>query len=77
MNALQGRLRSESLEEGGRVGRYVLVRDVAGLLHAISPLAVAALCEDDGGTLLLLPGGRLVQVSQGLATVLSWFEVRG
>ena len=77
MSALHVRVRGEDLEEGGRVGRYVLVRDVAGLLHAISPLAVAALCEDDGGTLLLLPGGRLVQLPQGMATVLSWFDVRG
>ncbi|WP_338661252.1 hypothetical protein VQH23_13495 [Pararoseomonas sp. SCSIO 73927] len=67
----------EPLEEGSRIGRYVLIRDVAGVLHAISPLSVAAVCEDDGGALLLLPGGRLVQVSQGLATVLAWLDVRG
>jgi len=77
VSAVHGGSLSKSLEEGGRFGRYVLVRDVAGQLHAISPLAVAALCEDDAGTLLLLPGGRLVQVSQGMATVLSWFDVRG
>ncbi|PZP47847.1 MAG: hypothetical protein DI601_02210 [Azospirillum brasilense] len=66
-----------TLEEGSRVGRYVMLRDVAGLLHAISPLSVAALCEDDSGTLLLLPGGRYIQVPQGLTTVLAWLDVRG
>jgi hypothetical protein len=77
VSTIAARHYAESLEEGSRVGRYVLLRDTAGVLHAISPLSVAALCQDDAGTLLLLPGGRLVQVSQGLATVLSWFDVRG
>jgi len=67
----------ESLGEGSRVGRYVIIRDTSGTLHAVSPVSVSAACEMDDGTLLLMPGGRMIAVSQGLVTVLGWLEIRG
>lgn len=67
----------EILEEGTRIGRFVLIRDITGVLHAISPYSVAAIREDETGSLLLLPGGRLIQVAQEMTTVLSWFDARG
>jgi len=67
----------ESLREGSRIGRYVIVRDTSGTLHAVSPVSVSAVCETDDGTLLLLPGGRMIAIDQGLVTVLAWLEVRG
>jgi hypothetical protein len=35
-----------------------------------------AICEDDGGALLLLPGGRKIRVEQPFAEVLGWLEAR-
>ncbi|WP_156963655.1 hypothetical protein [Muricoccus aerilatus] len=64
-----------SLEEGTRLGRYVTVRDTNGVLHAVATSAVAAICETEDGALLMLPGGRMVQVEHSLRTVLSWLEV--
>lgn len=63
------------LEEGERVGRFVILRDVEGRMHAVSATSVGAICEDDGGALLLLPGGRMIRVDQPLEEVLGWFEV--
>jgi hypothetical protein len=65
------------LEEGTRVGRYVVLRDTSGTLHAVSSAAVSALCEADDGTILLLPGGRMIALAQSLRIVLAWFETRG
>ncbi len=62
----------EGLVEGMRIGRFVVLRDVEGKRHAVAAGAVAALCETDDGTLLMLPGGRLVLVQQGLGVILSW-----
>lgn len=45
------------LIEGQRVGRFVLIRDTDGVLHAITAASVAAVCGADGASLLLLPGG--------------------
>ena len=67
----------EPLEEGSRVGRYVLLRDESGTLHAVSPVSVSALCEADDGTVLLLPGGRVIMLRQSFRTVLAWLELRG
>ncbi len=64
------------LREGERVGRYVVVRDVDGRLHALSAGAVSAICETDEGSLLLLPGGRTVHVNHSLPTVLGWLGAR-
>ena len=62
----------EVLAEGQRVARFLVVRDVDGRRHAVSASAVAALCEMDDGTLLLLPGGRLIHVPQTLDVVVHW-----
>ena len=48
----------ESLVEGMRIGRFVVIRDVEGNRPAVAAAAVAALCETDDGTLLMLPGWR-------------------
>ena len=54
-------------------GRYVLVRDRDGRRTALARHAVSAVCEaEDGGTVLLLPGGRVVRVEEDLDTVLGW-----
>jgi hypothetical protein len=62
------------LQEGERVGRFVVVRDTDGRTHAVSVGSVGALCETEDGVLLLLPGGRLVHLGQPLATVLAWLD---
>ena len=77
MNAQEAPGTNESLEEGTRVGRYVVLRDTSGNLHAVSAGSVAALCEADDGTILLLPGGRMIALPQSLCIVLAWFETRG
>ena len=60
------------LVEGERVGRYVVLRDRDGQLHAVSLTGVGAMCETDDGVILLLPGGRMIHVCQSLAAVLAW-----
>ena len=67
----------DPLKEGTRIGRYVLLRDNSGTLHAVSAGSVSALCETDDGTVLLLPGGRVIMVRQSLRIILTWFELRG
>lgn len=63
------------LEEGTRVGRYVVLRDYEGRMHAVVATSVCAICEDDGGALLLLPGGRMIRVDRPMAEVLQWLEL--
>ncbi len=54
-------------------GRFVVVRDRDGRRTAVRRHAVSAACEGpDGGTTLLLPGGRLVQLDEDLDLVLAW-----
>jgi len=65
------------LTEGQRVGRFVILRDLEGHLHAIAAGSVGAICEIDDGCLILLPGGRMIQVGQTLARVLGWLDGRG
>lgn len=65
---------SAELADGERVGRFVVLRDIDGTRHAVTATAVSAMCETDGGSLLLLPGGRLLRVEQPLTTVLAWFD---
>lgn len=63
------------LEEGVRIGRFVVVRDIDGRWHAVAAGAVAAACEaDDGSVVLMLPGGRLMTLPQPLPVVLSWLD---
>ena len=63
------------LEEGERVGRFVTLRDANGVLHAVAASSIAAICETDDGAVVMLPGGRMIQVDHSLRTVLLWFEV--
>ncbi len=66
---------AELLREGDRVGRYVILRDIEGHWYAIAAGAASALrqCED-GTTLLMLPGGKLMHVPHSLPRVLGWFD---
>ena len=65
------------LDEGQRVGRFVIVRDIEGRVHAVAAGAVAAACETEDGTLLMLPGGRMVHIPRPFAVVLGWLDGRG
>ena len=67
----------EHLTEGTRIGRFVVLRDVNGVTHAVAAGSVAAICETDDGALLMLPGGKLVQVPQAVEVVLEWLDGRG
>ena len=67
----------DPLAEGTRIGRFVVVRDLEGQTLAVAAGSVAAVCATDQGTLLMLPGGRLVHVPQALETVLAWLDGRG
>ncbi len=62
-------------EEGTRVGRYVLLRDEDGCLHALSASAVMGLRECDEGCMLLLTGSRMLRVSHSLSRVLEWLAL--
>ncbi len=67
---------SGGLSEGDRVGRFVVIRDRDGQMHAVSASGVGAMCESDGGVVLLLPGGRLIIVERALSVLLAWFDGR-
>ena len=67
----------DTLEEGERVGRFVVLRDIDGRTHAVAPGSIAAVCETDEGALLMLPGGRMVHVPKPIALVLMWLDGRG
>lgn len=66
----------EPLEEGTRVGRFVILRDVNGVTHAMAVGSIAAVCETDDGSLLMLPGGRMVHVPRAMEVVLEWLDGR-
>ena len=63
--------------EGERVGRFVVFRDIEGRVHAVAAGSVGAVCETDDGTMLMLPGARLLHVPKPMATVLAWLDGRG
>ena len=65
------------LLEGTRIGRFVLLRDLEGRSIAVAAGSVSAISETDDGALLMLPGGRMVQVPQAMETVLAWLNGRG
>ena len=67
---------AKPLAEGERVGRYLIIRDVDGRRHAIGAGTVSAVTETDDGSLLLLPGGRLIQVPWEMGWVLDWLDGR-
>lgn len=66
-----------SLEEGERVGRFVILRDTDGTTHAVAAVSVAAICQTEDGVLLMLPGGRMIHVPQPMPLVLAWLDGRG
>ena len=61
---------------GTRIGRFVVLRDLEGRSIAIAAGSVSAISETDDGALLMLPGGRMVQVPQAMETVLAWLDGR-
>jgi hypothetical protein len=70
-------VRRRDLQEGERVGRFVILKDRDGTLHAVAAGAVGAMCQVEDDTLLMLPGGRMVQVARPLDLVLAWLDGRG
>ena len=70
-------LHDRPLVEGRRIGRFVLLRDLEGRSLAVAVGAVSAVSETDDGALLVLPGGRMIQVPQAMETVLAWLDGRG
>ncbi len=70
-------VRSDALYEGDRVGRFLLLRDRDGCLHAVAAGAVSVMREVDDGTLLMLPGGRMLMVARAMRTVLDWLDGQG
>lgn len=64
------------LSEGSRIGRFVILHDVDGSVHAVAAGSVAAICETEDGSLLMLPGGRMLRVPRPLLTVLAWLDGR-
>ena len=73
-----GRSHGEPLADGTRVGRFVVISDVDGRVHAVAAGSVSAVCEtEDGDTVLMLPGARMIRVGRRLMTVLGWLDGRG
>ena len=70
------RERDEPSRKGERIGRFVVLRDRDGHLHAVAAGAVSALCETEDGVMLLLPGGRMIHVQRAMPTVLAWLDGR-
>ena len=70
-------LEGRPLLEGTRIGRFVVLRDLEGRSLAVAAGSVSAVSETDQGALLMLPGGRMVQVPQAMETVLAWLDGRG
>ncbi len=62
----------DRLRDGERVGRFVVLHDLEGRTHALAAGAVSAVCETDDGSLLILPGGRMLHVPTPLRDVLRW-----
>lgn len=65
---------TDDLIDGQRIGRYVILRDINGQNHAVSINAVTALASLDDGTLILLPGGRLLHVPSAMSDILAWLN---
>ncbi len=75
--AVQYVYQDERLQEGQRIGRFLLLRDQDGALNAVAAGAVSMMREVDDGTLLLMSGGRVLSVPRALRTVLGWLDGRG
>lgn len=67
-------IRNATLEDGTRIGRFVMLRDLDGKAYALATGSVAALCETEDGSLLMLPGGRMLHVAQPMEVVLGWLD---
>ena len=60
-------------KDGAGHSRFVVVRDRDGCRKAVARHAVSAVCEtEEGGSVLMLPGGRMIAVEEDLDTVLQW-----
>lgn len=68
---------TDDLLDGERVGRFVVLRDIDGRVHAVAASSVVALCETDDGAMLLLPGARIIHVTRPLPVILGWLDGRG
>ena len=66
----------ERLAEGCRIGRFVVLHDMDGRVHAVAAGSVAAVCETDDGSLLMLFGGKMVHVPRAIVTVMAWLDGR-
>lgn len=64
----------DCLEQGERIGRFVVLLDQDGVLHAVAAGTVGIIREVDGGTLLALSGGKMLVVNQPMRTVLRWMK---
>ncbi|WP_270933298.1 hypothetical protein [Falsiroseomonas oryzae] len=62
----------QELQDGMRIGRYLVLRDAEGRQLAIAAHAVAAASALDDGTLLMLPAGKLAVVPHPFARVVGW-----
>ncbi len=62
-----------ALTGGTGSSRFVLVRDRDGRRMAVARHAVSAVGEiEDGGSFLVLPGGRTIVVDETLDLVMQW-----
>ena len=66
----------ERLAEGSRIGRFVVLHDMDGRVHTVAAGSVAAVCETEEGSLLMLPGGKMVQMPRPTKSVLAWLDGR-
>lgn len=58
---------------GMSTSRFVVVRDRDGRRTAVARHAVSAVGEtEDGGSFLVLPGGRTIVVDENLDLVMQW-----
>ena len=62
--------------EGERIGRFVVLRDLDGVMVAVAAGAVSAVCQTDDGALVALSGGRAVHVGRPLGMILRWLDGR-
>ena len=59
-DSLVDELVGHRLLEGERVGRFVVVKAIDGQPHPVAAGSVAAVCQTHAGTLLMLPGCKLL-----------------
>lgn len=74
MQEINKKTMTDNIIDGQRIGRYIILRDVNGQTHAVSINAVTALANLDDGTLILLPGGRLLHVPIAMSDILVWLN---